>query len=178
MATAYTKTDNIGLDLYGDNDPADLRDGYNSSMRKIDSAVKANTDAINLKADKTTTYSKTDVDTKLSAKADTATTYSKTDVDTKLSAKADTATTYSKTDVDTKLSTKADSANTYSKTDVDGAISTITTSVSTINNNIVVINRHLPIFHKGIIVGDSWSYANNETTTDNTRHWVPNTECL
>lgn len=36
MATVYTKTDNYGLNLYGDNDPADLRDGYNGSMRTID----------------------------------------------------------------------------------------------------------------------------------------------
>lgn len=31
MAMIYTKTDNYGLNLYGDNDPADLRDGYNGS---------------------------------------------------------------------------------------------------------------------------------------------------
>lgn len=35
MATVYTKTDNYGLNLYGDNDPADLRDGYNNSMRTM-----------------------------------------------------------------------------------------------------------------------------------------------
>lgn len=39
MATVYTKTDNYGLNLYGDNDPADLRDGYNSSMRTIDDTL-------------------------------------------------------------------------------------------------------------------------------------------
>lgn len=39
MATAYTKTDNYGLNLYGDNDPADLRDGYNGSMRTIDDTL-------------------------------------------------------------------------------------------------------------------------------------------
>ena len=36
MATEYTETDNLGLSLYGDNDPADLRDGYNASMNKLD----------------------------------------------------------------------------------------------------------------------------------------------
>lgn len=66
MSTIYSKTDNYGLNLYGNNDPADLRDGYNSSMRKIDSAIKANTDDIALKADSATTYSKSDVDTKFS----------------------------------------------------------------------------------------------------------------
>lgn len=40
MATVYTKTDNYGLNLYGDNDPADLRDGYNGSMRAIDAALE------------------------------------------------------------------------------------------------------------------------------------------
>lgn len=40
MATAYTKTDNYGLNLYGDNDPADLRDGYNGSMRTIDNTLE------------------------------------------------------------------------------------------------------------------------------------------
>ena len=39
MATVYTKTDNYGLNLYGDNDPADLRDGYNGSMRTIDTTM-------------------------------------------------------------------------------------------------------------------------------------------
>ena len=40
MATVYTKTDNYGLNLYGDNDPADLRDGYNNSMRTIDTTLE------------------------------------------------------------------------------------------------------------------------------------------
>ena len=39
MATVYSKTDNYGLSLYGDNDPADLRDGYNGSMRTIDTTL-------------------------------------------------------------------------------------------------------------------------------------------
>lgn len=40
MTTVYTKTDNYGLDLYGDDDPADLRDGYNGSMRTIDDTLE------------------------------------------------------------------------------------------------------------------------------------------
>ena len=40
MATVYSKTDNYGLNLYGDNDPADLRDGYNGSMRTIDDTLE------------------------------------------------------------------------------------------------------------------------------------------
>lgn len=40
MSTVYDKTDNYALNLYGDNDPADLRDGYNGSMRTIDNTLK------------------------------------------------------------------------------------------------------------------------------------------
>lgn len=40
MSTTYTKTDNYALNLYGDTDPADLRDGYNGSMRTIDTTLE------------------------------------------------------------------------------------------------------------------------------------------
>ena len=40
MSTIYDKTDNYSLNLYGDNDPADLRDGYNGSMRTIDDTLE------------------------------------------------------------------------------------------------------------------------------------------
>jgi hypothetical protein len=46
MATVYTKTDNYGLNLYGDNDPADLRDGYNGSMRTIDTTFETHLNRI------------------------------------------------------------------------------------------------------------------------------------
>lgn len=46
MSTTYDKTDNYGLSLYGDNDPADLRDGYNGSMRTIDDTLKKHLDRI------------------------------------------------------------------------------------------------------------------------------------
>lgn len=46
MSTVYTKTDNYGLNLYGDNDPADLRDGYNGSMNALDTALKQHLDRI------------------------------------------------------------------------------------------------------------------------------------
>jgi len=39
VSTVYDKTDNYSLNLYGDNDPADLRDGYNGSMRTIDTTL-------------------------------------------------------------------------------------------------------------------------------------------
>ena len=40
MSTTYDKTDNYALNLYGDGDPADLRDGYNGSMRTIDTTLE------------------------------------------------------------------------------------------------------------------------------------------
>lgn len=40
MSTIYNKTDNYSLNLYGNNDPADLRDGYNDSMHTIDEALQ------------------------------------------------------------------------------------------------------------------------------------------
>ena len=98
MATTYTETPNLGLDLYGDNDPADLRDGYNSSMRKIDSAVKANVDAIATKANSADVYTKTNVDTSQAAqdaiiatKANSADVYTKAASDTAIAKKEDTA---------------------------------------------------------------------------------------
>lgn len=46
MTTIYDKTDNYGLNLYGDSDPADLRDGYNGSMRTIDSTLETHLNRI------------------------------------------------------------------------------------------------------------------------------------
>ncbi len=46
MSTVYTKTDNYALNLYGDNDPADLRDGYNNSMRTIDTTLETHLNRI------------------------------------------------------------------------------------------------------------------------------------
>lgn len=46
MNTIYDKTDNYSLNLYGDDDPADLRDGYNGSMHTIDETLKDHLDRI------------------------------------------------------------------------------------------------------------------------------------
>ena len=42
MATEYEKTENYQLNLYGDDDPADLRDGHNANMRIIDEKLGEN----------------------------------------------------------------------------------------------------------------------------------------
>lgn len=47
MSATYDKTDNYSLNLYGSHDPADLRDGYNGSMRVIDETLKNHLDRIN-----------------------------------------------------------------------------------------------------------------------------------
>lgn len=46
MSTIYDKTDNYSLNLYGDNDPADLRDGYNNSMLTIDTTLETHLNRI------------------------------------------------------------------------------------------------------------------------------------
>lgn len=46
MSTVYDKTDNYSLNLYGDDDPADLRDGYNNSMRTIDTTLETHLNRI------------------------------------------------------------------------------------------------------------------------------------
>ena len=46
MSTIYDKTDNYALNLYGDNDPADLRDGYNGSMHTIDTTLETHLNRI------------------------------------------------------------------------------------------------------------------------------------
>lgn len=45
MANDYTQTDNYGLSLYGDQTPADFRDGHNRNMGLIDKQMKINNDA-------------------------------------------------------------------------------------------------------------------------------------
>lgn len=47
MSATYEKTETLGLNLYGDNDPADLRDGYNNSMHIIDNSYQTVVDTAN-----------------------------------------------------------------------------------------------------------------------------------
>jgi hypothetical protein len=140
MSTIYDKTDNYGLNLYGDKDPADLRDGYNDSMHTIDETLKNHLDKIDgvshtvtdavqkqdakiaLKADRTyvdeqdrTLQAAIDeqdrnLQTAIDGKAD------RTYVDGMLEGKADSALVYSKHDVDSTFALKAD---TYTKEEVD-----------------------------------------------------------
>ena len=118
--TTYTKTDNYALNLYGDTDPADLRDGYNGSMHILDTTLEMHLDRIE-GVESRETHNEEVMEALLGDNTVDAATTAKTKWDNK----ADSATTYSKTDVDTKLSTKADSATTYSKTETDDRIATL-----------------------------------------------------
>ena len=68
---------------------------------------------LDLKADKSDTYTKAQTDNLLNSKAD------KTYVDNSLSEKADKSNTYTKSEVDSKLDLKADKSDTYTKQEVN-----------------------------------------------------------
>ena len=59
-----------------------------------------------------------DFDDDISGKADKSDTYTKTEVDNKLSLKADKSNTYTKSQIDSNLLLKADKSDTYTKTEV------------------------------------------------------------
>lgn len=129
MSTIYDKTDNYNLNLYGDNDPADLRDGYNGSMHTIDETLKKHLDRIDDVSASTTAALKAQ-DAKISLKADMA--YvdgldqtlrgnieekaDRTYVDDALAGKANSTDTYSKQDANSTFATQAD---TYTKEEID-----------------------------------------------------------
>ena len=73
---------------------------------------------LNAKADKTTTYTKTEVDDLLDNKANASNVYTKTEVNTLLNDKADKSTTYTKSQVDTMVNAKANANNVYTKSEV------------------------------------------------------------
>ena len=71
---------------------------------------RATQEALNNKADKSTTYTKTETNELLDNKADKSTTYTKTETNDLLNNKADKSTTYTKTEIDDKLDDKVDKA--------------------------------------------------------------------
>ena len=102
----------------------------------MDSALAAKSDInyvntqLALKANQSTTYTKTETDTLLTAKANQSTTYTKTEVDTALAGKVSQAyfdmfESETETDIialESAMPTKADKATTYTKTEVDGLL--------------------------------------------------------
>lgn len=90
-----------------------------SLQTSIETEETARKNADDLKADKATTYTKSETNNLLDEKADASTTYSKTETDDLLSAKADASSVYTKSEVDTKVNSKADSDDVYTKTETD-----------------------------------------------------------
>jgi len=111
-------------------------------------------DELATKADKATTYTKTEVDTALSTKADKSTTYTKTEVDSALAAKANSADVYTKTQVDTALSTKANAADVYIKSEINTLLAGKENVGSDINWS-RIINR--PTTLSGYGIGDTYT---------------------
>ena len=113
MSTIYSKTDNYGLNLYGDNDPADLRDGYNGSMHTIDETLKNHLDRIDGVSASTTDALKAQ-DAKIALKADrTYVDEQDRKLQSSIDGKADAAYVHD------ALAKKADSTNVYSRQDAD-----------------------------------------------------------
>jgi hypothetical protein len=114
QSTTYTKTD---VDSKISNLIANAPDALNTlnelaqALANDPSYATTVVNQLAQKADKSTTYTKTEVDSALSAKANQLTTYTKTEVDSALSAKAHQLTTYTKTEVDSALSAKQDAIN-------------------------------------------------------------------
>jgi len=73
---------------------------------------------LNAKADKTTTYTKTEVDDLLDNKANADDVYTKAQVDGLVENKADKSTTYTKSQVDAMVGAKANSSDVYTKSEV------------------------------------------------------------
>ena len=84
----------------------DIDRDFNANWDVIDGELKERETSISAleigKADKATTYTKTEVDNKDATKADKSEVYTKTETDTELAKKADKANTYTKTEVDSK----------------------------------------------------------------------------
>ena len=75
-----------------------------------------------LKADKETTYTKSEVNSLLDGKVDDGYCYSKGEVDGLLNNKANVGDSYIKSEADNLLNNKADKADTYTKQEVDGKL--------------------------------------------------------
>lgn len=139
-ADAETKNTVIGL-------LKRIHSSSSGSAETIDQLIDEIDDLQETKADKSTTYTKTEVDNELALKANQSTTYTKTQVDNDLELKMDKSDAYyksqvyNKAEVDAKLDTKpnitdvyikpelnsefalkADKSDTYTKTQVDNAL--------------------------------------------------------
>ena len=111
-----------GVTIIGAKNLNDIQDELIRQGEQQTADEEATAAALALKADKATTYTKTEVDSALALKADKSDTYTKAQVDASLALKADKSDTYTKAEVDASLDLKADKSDTYTKTVVDGMI--------------------------------------------------------
>ena len=115
-------------------------------------------DLLNSKADKSTTYTKTETNALLDEKADADNVYTIAEANTLFNSKADADTTYTKSQVDSMMSGKANANNvytksqTYSKTEIDGIV-----------NNLTVDGYEMPLDRMVAIFNDA--YADDPVVT-------------
>ena len=129
------------------------------STKKTWSSQKIS-DELDLKADKSTTYTKTEVDTALGAKADKSTTYTKNDVDLALLDKADKSDTYTKAQIDNFLLGKA---NAYR--DISGTLTAGQTSITLYDSSITTSSLIEIFTTTGVGYSDINATTGNVTVT-------------
>ena len=91
---------------------------------KLDKHQTDTNTALNLKADKSSVYTKSETDSKLYTKANADNVYTKSETDSKLNAKANADSVYTKTETDSKLNDKADKNNVFSKDEMADILDT------------------------------------------------------
>lgn len=111
-----------GVTIIGAKNLNDIQDELIRQGEQQTADEEATAAALALKADKETTYTKTEVDSALALKADKSDTYTKAQVDASLALKADKSDTYTKAEVDASLELKADKTETYTKAQVDSIV--------------------------------------------------------
>lgn len=93
-----------GVTIIGAKNLNDIQDELIRQGEQQTADEEATEAALALKADKSTTYTKTEVDSALALKADKSDTYTKAQVNASLALKADKSDTYTKAEVDSALS--------------------------------------------------------------------------
>ena len=111
-----------GVTIIGANNLNDIQDELIRQGEQQTEDEESMEAALALKADKETTYTKTEVDTALALKADKSDTFTKAEVNSALALKADKSDTYTKTEVNEDLELKADKSDTYTKAVVDSMV--------------------------------------------------------
>ena len=120
---ALTKVTYVdGVTIIGAKNLNDIQDELIRQGEQQTADEEATEAALALKADKSDTYTKAQVDTALNGKADKSDTYTKAQMDASLAQKADKSDTYTKAEVNASLELKADKTETYTKAQVDSMI--------------------------------------------------------